>query len=274
MSWPECVLTVYGATRRPPSLYWRGHCPLPAHSHSDRSPSLSFWMGRNGSLIMGCHKGCDKREVLAHYGLTMKDLMPPERRNGAPSDYFVPRRLVDTFDYIDGHGEVVFQKLRYEPKCFCLRHPGPDGGWVWNMNGVLPVLYRLPELLASNPKAPVFFAEGERKVHKLEAMGFTATCPPFGADMKAWHDNYSRPLCGRRVVFLPDNDAPGHKLMAWAAFHVMMAEAASVRVVELPGLAERGDIIDWAKANSDDPDLLIAICKAAPEWAPLVSRPM
>lgn len=271
MNWPESVLIVYKATRRRGNLYWRGHCPLPAHKNNDRSPSLSFWMGRNNNLIMGCHKGCPKNEILAYYGLTMKDLISPEQRNGhgAPSDYFIPRRLVDTFDYCDAHGEIVYQKLRYEPKDFRLRRPGPDGEWLWNMDGTEPVLYHLPELLASHPKAPVFFVEGERKVHCLESMGFTAVCPPFGADMKTWSDNYSRPLSRRRVVFLPDNDVSGHKLMAWAAFNALLCEAASVRVVELPELPERGDICDWARANNNDADLLIVLCRAALEWAPL-----
>ena len=39
-------------------------------------------------------------------------------------------------------------------------------------------------------------------------------------------------------------------------------------MVELPGLVEKEDIIDWAKAAGNDKARLIEIIKATPEWTP------
>src|SRR5262245_3843677 len=56
-------------------------------------------------------------------------------------------RIVATYDYRDESGTLLFQVVRYEPKDFRSRRPDGTGGWVWNLNGVRRILYRLPEIL-------------------------------------------------------------------------------------------------------------------------------
>ena len=40
----------------------------------------------------------------------------------------------------------MFQVVRFAPKDFRQRRPDGNGGWIWNLNGIERVPYRLPEL--------------------------------------------------------------------------------------------------------------------------------
>jgi hypothetical protein len=75
------------------------------------------------------------------------------------------------------------------------------------------------------------------------------------ADKTDW-----RPLAGKEVWVLPDNDAPGRKYAdAVAATLARLTPAPVVKLVELPGLPERGDIADWIDAHDPaEPDRLRA----------------
>ena len=61
--------------------------------------------------------------------------------------------LERTYDYHDCHGAVVMQSLRLRypngDKTFRQRRPDPamPGEWINNVEGVVPVLYRLPQLI-------------------------------------------------------------------------------------------------------------------------------
>ena len=110
------------------------------------------------------------------------------------------------------------------------------------------MLYRLPELLAADSAHTVFVVEGEKDVDRLWAGGLVATTNPHGAGK--WRPEYGESLRGRHVVILPDNDAPGRAHGEHVA-HALHDQAASVRVVRLPGLAEHGDVSDWLDAGHD-----------------------
>ena len=69
--------------------------------------------------------------------------------------------MVAEYDYCDPAGNVRYQVVRKAPKFFVQRRPDGKGGWVWNMEGVEPLPYRLPELLAA-PDKSVFISEGEK----------------------------------------------------------------------------------------------------------------
>jgi hypothetical protein len=148
--------------------------------------------------------------------------------------------LSKVFHYYDEHGELCYQVLRYEPRRFLQRRPEGDE-WVYKMDGVQPLPYRLPELLA-NPDAVVFIAEGEKCVEALRAHGFVATCNHGGA--KKWRDPLNKWFRGRKAVLLPDNDQPGVDHMRLVAGS--LADIADeMRWVDLPGLPPKGDIADW-----------------------------
>jgi hypothetical protein len=182
-------------------------------------------------------------------------------------------QMVKMYDYRNASGTLLFQVVRYEPKDFRQRRPDGKGGWLWNLDGVLRFPYRLPELLAADPAAWCFVAEGEKDADALAALGLTATTNPGGAGRwKNLADDSA--LHGRRVCILPDKDAPGraHALDVARWLH---AKAADLRIVELPDVAgvPVKDASDWieaqdAQAPADLAAALVALADAAPPWTP------
>lgn len=261
-AWPREILERYHAEpfRLRPGT-WRARCP----AHDDSTPSLSIWLGRDGRLMIGCWAGCAKDRILAAKGLTMRDLFPPRADGKTADEPLKTREIAEVYDYRDEAGALLYQSLRYEPKDF--RQRRPDGRWwKWSLDGVRLVVYRLPELLAAPPSAPVLVPEGERKVDRLRSLGFVATCNVGGCGM-GWLPSYSLALAGRRVVVLPDCDAAGVKHAFGVVGSLMAHGAASVRFVALPGLSERQDVIDWLDAGRTKRDL-IEIVQSYPEWRP------
>lgn len=113
-------------------------------------------------------------------------------------------KAIKVYSYNNEIGELCFQVIRYEPKTFRQRHSDSKGGWIWNMDGVERVLYRLPEVLASQI---VWIVEGEKDVDNLFDCGFVATCNVGGAGK--WLPAYTESLKGKHIIVCPDNDDPG-----------------------------------------------------------------
>jgi putative DNA primase/helicase len=60
------------------------------------------------------------------------------------------------------------------------------------------------------------------------------------------------PLGGKTVVILPDNDAPGHKYAETVAdLLARLTPAPVVKIVKLPGLPPKGDLVEWIEAHGD-----------------------
>ena len=90
----------------------------------------------------------------------MKDLFSEERavqftpppvressKNGnSKHDENVKPVIDKIYDYTDGLGGPLYQAIRMKPKSFRQRHM-VNGSWVWTMDGVERVLYRLPQVL-------------------------------------------------------------------------------------------------------------------------------
>jgi hypothetical protein len=197
--------------------------------------------------------------VLRSLGLTARDLFagPPARKSGGEV----------VFDYRDERGELLYQVVRRPPKDFRQRRPDGCGGWHWDLAGVRRVVYRVPELLAADPSEMVYIPEGERDVETLRASGLLATCNPGGAGK--WRPEFSEALRGRHVVILPDHDQVGRQHAADVA-RSLAGVAASVRVVDLPGLAEHGDVSDWLVAGHGVAELreLVRAAPSHPRRAP------
>jgi hypothetical protein len=83
-------------------------------------------------------------------------------------------RLVATYQYTDEKGTLLYEVLRFEPKAFRQRRPDGKGDWIWNVNDVRRVLYRLPDLMAF-PDATVFVTEGEKDADRVASLGHCAT---------------------------------------------------------------------------------------------------
>jgi Family of unknown function (DUF5906) len=172
-------------------------------------------------------------------------------------------RIVSVYPYHGPGGELRFEVVRYEPKNFRQRRPDGNGGYIWNLKGVDRVLYRLPQLLTSDPAAIVFVPEGERHVDALRALGLHATTNPQGAGK--WRSEFNQWLVGRHVVALADNDDVGRE-HAQKIVASLRGKAASARLLLLPDLPEKGDVIDWLAEGHTAAELL-ELAKAEPPAA-------
>ena len=173
-------------------------------------------------------------------------------------------RIVATYDYVDGTAALLFQVVRYEPKNFRQRRPDGRGGWSWSVKNVPPVPYHLPELLkAVSDGRTILIVEGEKDADRLHAHGFAATCNAGGA--KKWRRELTPYFRGADVVLIPDNDRAGreHANVVGVALEKV---AARVRILDLPGLPEKGDVSDWFAAGHTA-DQLSRLIAEAPEWA-------
>lgn len=273
--WPHDVIARFDArpvAGRPDT--WRGVCNSPEHGRREqRCRTLSIWLPCPGRLCLGCWAcrarnggNAYKKEILARVGLTMGDLFAPDERNTRAKDVpHVQPKVVAVYAYCDEAGEVLWEKLRYEPKDF--RQRRPDGRW--GIDGVRRVPFQLCEMLA-RPSWPVLLLEGEKDVLSAEALGLVATCVTEGAG-SGWDRNspYPKFFVGRRVVVIPDEDAAGLTHAPAVVGALIAGGVASVRLVRLPGLQyrERGgpDLTDWI-AGGGTRDQLIEAIKQFPEY--------
>lgn len=172
------------------------------------------------------------------------------------------------YDYVDEEGKLVYQVLKYAPpgqkKDFKQRRPNGQGGWVWTIKDIPRLPYRLPEVVGSQT---VFIAEGEKDCDNLVSQGLVATCNSGGAGN--WPQEINQYFGGKNVIILPDNDQAGanHALdVAWALHGI----AASIKIIDLPDLPEKGDVSDWLAAGGTREQLLDLVAWA-PDWDPAES---
>jgi hypothetical protein len=213
---------------------FEARCP----AHDDERASLSVGRGDDGRVLLHCHAGCEPAEVCQAIGLTLRDLFAPSDSGNELG------RIIATYDYRDAQGKLLFQVVRFHPKTFRQRRPDGRGGWINNLRGVRPVLYRLPELLAADRDGWILVTEGEKDADRLVKLGFVATTCPMGAGK--WSKVDDAVLEGKRVAIIPDNDGPGRKHAEDVAMR-LQNRARAIRVLELPG--DGKDISDWFDAG-------------------------
>ncbi len=247
---------------------WMALCP----AHDDRKHSLSIRVGKEGRAVMHCHAGCSVVAVVTALGLTMTDLFADTEPRGNGAAPVVAKaqgvttraKLIKTYDYYDADGNALFQACRFEPKDFRQRRRNGNGEWIWNLDGVTPVLYRLPEIIEAVAMGrQVIVVEGEKDADTLVALGYEATTSPMGAGK--WRDDYGAVLAGADVVILPDNDEVGHAHARTIA-DSLAARDCTVRVVPLPGLALKADVSDWFAKGGTVPQLEQLVARTVP-WS-------
>jgi hypothetical protein len=228
----------------------------PADDHDDRTASLSVAQGDVGAVVC-CQAGCDtKTAVLPPLKLGFRDLFDQQRKAWDRA----PRRVVAEYRYTDERGELLFVKVRYEPKDFRVKHPDSCGGWVWGIGKAQRVLYRLPEVLATvKAGRPVYVVEGEKDADRLAGIGHAATCNFDGAakdgQRPKWRQEYSQALCGADAVIIADRDAPG-VAHARAIASSLDGKAKSVVIVQAAVDRVGADISDHLDAGLGLDDLV------------------
>jgi phage/plasmid primase-like uncharacterized protein len=183
--------------------------------------------------------------------------------------------VVTEFPYHDEAGNVVFATERIEfwnedgkpKKSFRQKRPDPErpGEWINNVDGCRALPYRLPQLIEGIANGhPIVIVEGEAKVDFLAEWGVIATCNAGGAGK--WKAEYSALLKDADVIIIPDADEAGAKHCEQVGA-LLSGIAARVRVLMLPGLPPKGDIIDWDRAGGTR-EQLDQLIERAPEWVP------
>jgi hypothetical protein len=238
----------------------------------------------------GCDVGGDVIKLVEHLdgvdfatACTTLTGQPAPKANGKVCTRKARKFVVAEYPYRDEAGNVVFAVDRVEfqnpdgsyvlkdggkrHKIFLQRRPNPDkaGEWIPNIDGVTVVPYRLPELIeAIGNESQILIVEGEAKIDLLWSWNVAATCCAGGS--KKWRPEHSQFLRGADVLILPDNDGPGweHANIVGAA---LSSVAKRVRVLVLPDLPQKGDIIDWAKAGGTR-EQLDALLGEARDWQP------
>jgi 5S rRNA maturation endonuclease (ribonuclease M5) len=226
----EHALTERGAQKRGAELYFRCFNP-DAHTNGDAHVSARWHIVKQTWFCDVCKAGGGYINLARELGIELHT--DAERK----------RRIVATYDYRDESGLCLYQAVRYDPKDFRQRRPDGAGKWIWNLDGVRRVPYRLPELLAAPTDQTVFVPEGEKDVDTLRAAGLIATCNVCGADK--WRTEYNEHLGGRHVVVIPDADKPGRR-HADDVTRQLLGVAASVRRLELNGAK---DVSEWLAAG-------------------------
>jgi len=246
---------------------YMAQCPC----HEDKEPSLAVSEGEDGRVLLKCFAGCNTEDIVAELGLSMADLFPPKERpqpkqskpkqNEARRAYQSP-----TYVYTDEQGKTLFGVIRTPQKEFWAVRPDGNGGWLYGLEGISPVPYRLPEVIEAVRKGEiVFVVEGEKDVDNLRKLGLVATTNHGGA--KKWKPYYSDYLIGADVVIIPDNDKPGREHAERVA-QSLVGKAKSIRMLELPNLPPKGDVSDWLEAGGTKEELL-ALAETTAEYEPV-----
>lgn len=240
--------------------------PTPGHSTKDRGSWASIEPSAPDGLLVHCSNADGRtaleiKDILRDRGILAPlqrrhDVIPwrpPIRDAQAAPEHAVRlgagQRIVATFEYFGSDGALLYRKHRIEPgrersKEFFYDHPDGNGGWL-PKRGCEPVPYRLTDLITAPRDVPIFMAEGEAKADKLASWGFLAT------SHKDWKSfEFSGYVKGRTVFVLPDNDETGRNLAEKAREAIERAEGRSYQI-DLPGLPDGGDILDWTGAAED-----------------------
>src|SRR5262249_2804044 len=180
--------------------------------------------------------------------------------------------IVATFDYHAPDGELRFQVVKYDPKNFRQRRPDGKGGWIWDLDGVQKIPYRLPELIEDVAQArTIVIVEGEKDVDALRAIGVPATCNPGGAGK--WRTEFNEHLRGADVVVVADNDPPGQDHMREVAAKLANT-AKRIRLIDLgkawPECPLKGDTYDFLQSHTREQ--FDALIDAAPDYEPSADK--
>ena len=264
-------------TVKPNGDGWLACCP----AHEDRSPSLSINHGDDGRVLLNCFAGCSHDAIVGGMGLESKDLFVPRTsRNGKPptngkatskpkssseakgTRYKTASAAVSVLMKQQGSpaGQWAYHDANGQPVALVLRFNKPDGskefrpvslhddgGWYLKAPATPRPLYGLPDLA---PAPVVFICEGEKAADAARSIGLVATTSMSGSqspDKSDW-----TPLVGKSVVILPDNDEAGRKYAETVAGILHQLDSSTVvKIVGLPGLPPKGDVVEWIETHGD-----------------------
>lgn len=260
----EHEISTYYASRVPGlkqiGRAWRGPCPI--HKGKDSNFSVDA-----GTGLAFCHSQCGKGwdPLSLEQQMFSLDFVRAKEQVfeviGRAKPDWEERDIEATYDYTDEHGKLIYQVIRRSGKRFMQRRPGESSKWTWGLGGTTPLPFQLPRLVKATA---VLIVEGEKDVLTLQRLGQEATCNSGGAgnfkpELVSW-------FAGKVVGIIPDNDQKGRQHAVLVA-GMLMGTAASIRIIELPRLPEKGDATDFVTAGGTIEQIMAAY-EAAQDWTP------
>jgi len=226
---------------------------------ADEKPSCSMNVDTGLWKCHACGAKGNPITIAQKLGVTIPKKRRP--RNGTP------KREGHWF-YQDEDGINVIEVEKWCPSLDGTRDKGfrqrKVGSIEWSVSDARRVLYRLPELLKTEPGSMILLPEGEEKADWLVTLGFCATTNVGGA--ASWKQEYITYFRDRHVVILQDNDKAGENRSRKLA-PLLATVAASVKVLLIPNLPDKGDIADWIVAGGTAEQLMEMI-QARPVFVP------
>jgi len=245
-------------------------CRCPAHD--DGEASLHVIAGDRQPVVMTCHAGCRFDEIIAAAGISLDAVMAEDDGRVADGvEVWTPEGPAShVYPYVDEQGTILYEVLRIPKrasagKTFRQRRPNPNFGnrdhpdgrkeYLWTMQGVRRVLYRLPEVLQAKLDGQVIYVvEGEKDVEALRARGYVATTSPMGAGK--WSPDYTQMLAGAVVVIIADADDTGRAHARQVRDELLTAECVVSVKEAVPGCK---DVSDHFRAGHTMDELLETI---------------
>lgn len=220
------ILNLLQKPKRQSDGSFLAYCP----AHADKKTLSLHVSQKEDRILLKCFAGCTPQSICESLKIEMSDLFVEEKQP--------EKRIVATYDYTDEQGNILYQKVRYEPKDFRQRHQ-VNGEWVWSLNGIRRVLYRLPEVLKAET---VYLVEGEKDVDNLRKQGVIATTAGSAQD---WRPEMAESLAGKKIIIIPDNDTAGFAC-AKTEVKALKDRAKEITCIMLDG---HKDISDWLADN-------------------------
>lgn len=281
----KAIERVLAAAGEPVRQTGQGKYLVRCPAHDDNRPSLAVDDAGDRVVMICRSRGCANEDIVRKWGLTMKDLFDDDdirQARPAPrataSEPKIHATIEDacaaaaamkrcqptaTYEYWTPEGTLFGVSMRFPDaergKTFSVvtrrgsgwANKGPQKPELWPLYGVRDI---------GNVRMPghhnmILVVEGEGKVDAAKRLGLTAVSHQGGANAASGCD--WSPIASLPVAILPDNDEPGRKHAANVVAILRQHNSqASVRVVDLPGLEEGGDLADLVRDAGDDEDKL------------------
>jgi hypothetical protein len=255
---------------------YRAKCP----SHQGESDdSLAVREDDDGKVLLHCHTGCDFEEIVDALGLDMSDLFskngqasgagkpvgPPPKEDrvagtlsvedlpGDSSEYMVFEKEDGTPYYIQRHKGAVYRVVGFDE----------DGDPILaaGLGDIEPILFGLPilrEAIATGK--PVIHTEGCKDA--LTAQRQLGMAGVTSGSCTSWKSEFVQDYEGAEEVWIvPDNDDEGCAYAQQIA-QDLAGVVPTIKIVDLPGLPEKGDLTDWMDAGHTKEELLELVATA------------
>ena len=262
-----------------------------AHNHGDKDASASiykntafkcFACGISGDIFKACNmiegKAIEGKDFIdtVRYLCDLLGVSYREESFKAPpsEEKRAVKSLTAEYVYTDSNEEPKYKVQRFEwedngerkKEMLPMRLQGKK--WIAGYKEVERFLYRLPEVKkAISEGQTVFFVEGEKCVEIVRNLGYIATTISGGSNawVKPHTLNYIKELFGVNLVIMPDNDTAGKRFAELVASDLAPV-AGTIKILELPGLPQKGDIEQWLQLGGTK-EKLLELASATKEWS-------